>query len=152
MRSRPCGIGWSEPQSAVRISSIGGRCSHHWKHVLRYCVTARAVVAVLSLMELSLLVHGCSDDCPGVSESCDDGCYPMRASPFDAARGCVLSKLEIVGCTSDDGGTDDAPCVKRLRDGALFIATQGSPFRNSSEWAECSDSEWEAVMAAECIQ
>jgi hypothetical protein len=74
----------------------------------------------------------------------------MRAFPFDAAKQCVTYASEIVGCTSDDGGTDDAPCVKRLEDGALFIATQGSPFRNSAGWAECSDAEVADLVDTAC--
>lgn len=147
------GVNVMAPESIVCIRSTGSSATRIIRqHVLRYGVTTRAVVAVLFLTTLSVLVHGCSDECPGVSDSCDDGCYPMQAFPFDAARGCAVYKLEIVGCTPDDGGTDDAPCVKRVRDGALFIATQGSPFRSSSDWAECSDSESAAVMAAECTE
>jgi hypothetical protein len=70
----------------------------------------------------------------------------MRAAPFDAEQSCVVAIPEIVGCTPDDLGTADTPCVKRLSDGALFIATQGSPFRNSAGWGECSEQERAMVV------
>ncbi len=70
----------------------------------------------------------------------------MRAYPLDTARSCVLAVPEVVGCTPDEVGTDDAPCVKRLSDGALFVATQGSPFRDSAGWGECTEQEREKVV------
>jgi hypothetical protein len=106
--------------------------------------------AILTLGTTMVLVPACGDECPAVSRSCDDGCHPMRAFPLDPAKQCVTDTSEIVGCTSDETGTDDAPCVKRLEDGAMFIATQGSPFRNSSGWAECTDAEEAALMTATC--
>jgi len=105
---------------------------------------------MLALGTTILLVQACGDECPAVSRSCDDGCHPMRAFPFDPAKQCVTYTSDIVGCTSDDIGTDDAPCVKRLEDGAMFIATQGSPFRNSPGWAECTDTEEAALIATAC--
>ena len=81
---------------------------------------------------------------------CEEGTYPMSAFPFDEMRGCVLSVPVTVGCTPDEEGTDDAPCVKRLSDGALFIATQGSPFRASPEWEECGEADSQRLSDASC--
>ncbi len=103
----------------------------------------RSIPVCLSLVLGPLLVlAGCGDEgCPDVATSCPDGCYPMRATPYDVDRGCFANAGGVVGCTTDAVGTDDAPCVKRLSDGALFIASQGSPFRRSAGWAECRDDE-----------
>jgi len=77
------------------------------------------------------------------------GCRSEQPAP-DPARQCVTYTSEIVGCTSDDSATDDAPCVKRLVNGALFIATQGSPFRNSTGSAECTDEEVANLNVTAC--
>lgn len=85
-----------------------------------------------------LATSGCGeDDCPSTAASCSDvDCHPMRAYPLDAARSCVLAVPEVVGCTPDDVGTDDAPCVKRLSD--------------SAGWGECTEEERE--MAVFCSE
>ena len=81
-------------------------------------------------------VASCADD----ASSCEDGCLEMRAFPFDEDAGCVdyASGSIVVGCREDAGGTDDAPCVQRRRDGALFIATSGSGF-GSGSWSYCDE-------------
>lgn len=82
-------------------------------------------------LPLSLILGACGGD----------ECYPMRAHPFDGERSCVSAVSEVVGCTLDEIGTADAPCVKRLSDGALFVANSGSIFRGSDEWGECTSEE-----------
>lgn len=103
------------------------------------CAAAAAVLAL-----------GCEEDCPGVAQSCDSGCYPMRAFPFDAEHRCVTYTPQVVGCTAADEATEDAPCVRRLTDGALFIATEGSAFRDSEDWVECTDTDRAALNEREC--
>lgn len=130
--------------AANRARSLN--CSHH-PTVPSYLMRRDLVLRLCAALPLWLVLSACGDDeCPATATSCPmDGCYPMRAFPFDAAQGCVLASTEIVGCTADEVGTDDAPCVRRLSDGALFIATQGSPFRRSTGWEECTDEEQETV-------
>jgi hypothetical protein len=72
----------------------------------------------------------------------DAFCFSMLAFPFEPDRQCVaISAPVAVGCTPFGSVTDDNPCVKRLADGALFIAAGGSAFRASPEWGECSEAE-----------
>lgn len=94
----------------------------------------------------------CADECPGVADSCDDGCFEMSAFPYDEERGCTdySAGAQVVGCTSLEGGTDDAPCVKRANDGALFIATSGSAFLESEEWTDCTEEEAERAQTTGC--
>ena len=72
----------------------------------------------------------------------------MLAFAFDSARQCTSPRSRVVGCTSDTGGTDEAPCVKRVRDGALFIASSGSMFLSTPDWVQCSDDEANMVVAS----
>ena len=51
--------------------------------------------------------------CPAQATSCDAGCFPMQAQPYDPAAGC-LSEPTTVGCTSDTAGTDDILCLRRV--------------------------------------
>ena len=102
---------------------------------------------------LVLALASCSEerlDCPGIAQSCGDECLPMQAYPFSPGRECVTYVAEIVGCTSEEVGTDDAPCVKRHVDGAMFIATSGSAFRSSEGWSECSPEEQAALRDQPC--
>ncbi len=108
----------------------------------------RAVVAAI-ILSSGCAGDGGSEERPPASE-CEDGTYPMRAFPFDESRGCVSTVPVVVGCTPDEDGTDDAPCVKRLSDGALFIATQGSPFRGSPEWEECGEADSQRLNDVSC--
>jgi len=78
----------------------------------------------------------------------DAFCFSMRAYPFEPDRQCVASAPVVVGCTPFGSGTGDAPCVKRLSDGALFIATSGSVFLASPDWEECSQEE--SLLATRC--
>lgn len=82
---------------------------------------------------------------------CPAGCYPMNAYPYDEATDCVsyADGPTHVDCSNYRGGTDDAPCVKRLSDGALFIATSGTAFAESTAWVFCSDEESERVQSAQ---
>jgi len=89
---------------------------------------------------LSLILGAC-----GGPESVDE-CRPKRAFPFDSARSCVSNVAEVVGCTLDELGTAVAPCVKRLADGALFIATEGSSFRDPEQWGECTREESQMTL------
>lgn len=91
----------------------------------------------------------CDDACPDVADSCEEGCFEMRAFPYNEAGGCVdyTAGALTVGCTSMDGGTDDTPCVKRASDGAVFVATSGSAFVASEAWIDCTPAEQEAVQS-----
>lgn len=93
---------------------------------------------------------GVSSECVDDASSCQEGCFEMLAFAYDAELGCVeyAAGAQVVGCTSDEGGTDDAPCVRRVRDGALFIATSGSPFFTES-WAFCDEETSARVQAAD---
>ena len=87
--------------------------------------------------------------CPSDDSSCPAGCSEMLAFAFDAARQCTSPRSRVVGCTSDAGGTADAPCVKRVRDDALFVASSGSIFLSSPDWVRCSEEE-EKMVTASC--
>jgi len=80
----------------------------------------------------------------------DAFCSLMSAYPFDPDRQCVASGAPVpVGCTPLGEGTSDAPCMKRLADGALFIATSGSVFLASPDWGECSETESRLAVSCE---
>jgi hypothetical protein len=97
-----------------------------------------------SVLLLATLLGLISGAC-GEHES-DRECHPVRAFPFDSDRLCVSEVAEVVGCTLDEIGTGAAPCVKRLSDGALFIATQGIRFEGSDQWGGCTSEEREMTL------
>ena len=100
--------------------------------------TAGTVLLLATL--LGIISSACAE-----RDSADE-CYPMRAFPFDSERMCVSDVTQVVGCTLDEIGAGVAPCVKRLSDGALFVATQGARFRDSEEWGECTSEEREMTL------
>jgi hypothetical protein len=92
--------------------------------------------------------------CPDDASQCPSGCRPIYAAPYDPARMCLdyLNK-PVVGCTDHLGGTGDAPCVKRIRDGAMFQAASGSDFRSRPDWTSCTDAEsMVVVLSRSCSQ
>jgi hypothetical protein len=88
------------------------------------------------------------DSCASQATSCEAGCFPMQARPYDAAAGC-LSAPTTVGCTADTVGTDDIVCLRRASDGALFFGSSSSMFlKEGSGWASCTQAEEAAVGGA----
>jgi hypothetical protein len=88
--------------------------------------------------------------CPDYALACPSECFEMSAARYNSSLDCLNGGgiSGVVGCTSIEGGSDDAPCVKRLADGALFVATSGTAFDASMQWVACSDEEQATVSSA----
>ena len=101
------------------------------------------------------VAYDCVDvQCPPVvdpDQACPEGCFPMRARPYNETDMC-LETLMVVGCTPDEGGTGDVVCFVHPDSGAPFMATSGSPFRNSGVWVECDAPLDEEVPTADSCQ
>ncbi len=108
---------------------------------------------------------------PVSSNGCPLGEQPNPGYEYDAVNACVAAFATELGCSSPDTAAkvvpsapaiDGLPCVRRLADGALFVAlssssgplawqTQASSTWSqlpATEWAECNADEAALVAAA----
>jgi hypothetical protein len=72
--------------------------------------------------------------CPDDAPNCPPGCIPRTGYRYSLERGCVMQEREIVACN----GISEGPttCIKRVRDGAVFLAS-ASPLETPA-WTPCS--------------
>jgi hypothetical protein len=72
--------------------------------------------------------------CPDDAWYCPQGCRPVTALRYSVERACITSENEVVGCNGTRGGA--SICIKRVRDGAIFVAGN-SPLEGPA-WTACS--------------
>jgi hypothetical protein len=112
---------------------------------------------------------------PPAAPATDGACPPSRATAsgfaYDAAGQCLSPYSSVLGCPALNDPTltipaapavANLPCVRRLSDGALFLALSSSSqplawqtlpmsawsHLSSNEWAECTADEAALVAAA----
>jgi hypothetical protein len=86
-------------------------------------------------------------DCPDDAAECPSGCFAVPAFPYDAANACVASSAQTVACTNDPGAAGDVVCVRRGRDGTIFLGAAGPLFEGRPGWMPCGD----AVLASTVV-
>lgn len=79
--------------------------------------------------------------CAENNGECSEGCFDVEAAAFDVERGCVERTFESVGCSSIYEATSDTGCVRRVSDGAIFVAGSFTRHLQSDEWEPCSAEE-----------
>jgi hypothetical protein len=97
----------------------------------------RAFLAASSCGECTVPPGACSES----TGACADGCFSINAAYFDPEQECVSTIFERVGCTSIEETTSDSGCVRRVSDGALFVATSFTRHLQSDDWEACSAEE-----------
>jgi hypothetical protein len=92
--------------------------------------------------------HRCgrNDRLPGGTEGLSrrlppDVCVRVR-------RAAGLCGLLPEDCTGVVSGAPASECIKRVRDGALFVTGQIAPFRKAAQWTACTDTERQRVQTA----
>jgi len=76
----------------------------------------------------------------GGAETAGAGCVPVWALPVDTERLCQapVSEVDVVGCARGDRCGQDAVCVIRKSDRAMFIGLGSKCFDElPQEWARC---------------
>jgi hypothetical protein len=99
------------------------------------CLLALAVAIGASTCGGSTGVVSCPDD----AAECPSGCFAVSAFAYDAGRACVASTAETVACTNDLGATGDVVCVRRGRDGTIFLGASEPHFQGRPGWSICGD-------------
>ena len=101
---------------------------------------------------------------PVSSNGCPRGELPNPGYEYDASNACVSAYATELGCSEPDSAAnavpsapaiDDLPCVRRLADGALFLAFSSSTgplawqTQASSTWSRLPPTEWGECSADE---